>query len=274
MCIRDRSIPSRDSFSEMLRRFLPESWVFQLARARNIALQRLIYVLSRSRPAEIKRLIIAAAERHLAGTTDIRHFTPKYNPWDERLCVVPDGDLFKAIKAGRASVVTDHIETFTEKGIRLRSGQELEADIVVTATGLNVEMMGGVTVEVDGKPVPIADRLTYKAVLFEGVPNAAVIFGYTNSSWTLKVDLACEYICRLLRHMEKNRLRMFVAEAPPDERTTETVLGSLSSGYIRRAADKLPRQGKSLLWRVSNDYLSDSVMLRWLPITDSSLKFS
>jgi cation diffusion facilitator CzcD-associated flavoprotein CzcO len=187
---------------------------------------------------------------------------------------VPDGDLFETLKSGRASIVTDHIETFTEKGIKLQSGKELEADIIVTATGLNVELMGGVEVEVDGAKVPVPERLTYKAVLFEGVPNAAIIFGYTNASWTLKVDIACEYICRLLKHMEKNHLRQVVAYAPAEVRTNDTVMGGLSSGYIRRAAHKLPRQGKSGVWRVTNDYLSDTAMLKLMPVTDDALKFS
>jgi len=268
------SIPSNDNLSAMLRRFLPASWVYQMARMRNIALQRLIYVLSKARPDAMRRLILAGAKRQLGDAVDIKHFSPRYNPWDERLCVVPDGDLFNALKSGEASVVTDEIETFTENGIKLKSGKELEADIIVTATGLNVELMGGVEVEVDGAKVPVPERLTYKAVLVEGVPNAAIIFGYTNASWTLKVDIACEYICRLLKHMDKNHLRMVVAQAPADYKTEDTVMGSLSSGYIRRAAHKLPRQGKSGVWKVTNDYLSDSAMFKLTPIADDALEFS
>ncbi|GAB4434495.1 MAG: NAD(P)/FAD-dependent oxidoreductase [Turneriella sp.] len=267
------SIPSNDFLSETLRKFLPKSWVYQMARMRNVALQRLIYVLAKARPSAVRRLILAGVKRQLGDAVDIKHFSPKYNPWDERLCVVPDGDLFETLKSGKASIVTDEIETFTEKGIRLKSGNELEADIIVTATGLNVELMGGVEVEVDGAKVPVPERVTYKAVLVEGVPNAAIIFGYTNASWTLKVDIACEYICRLLKHMEKNRLHTVVAHAPSDIRTEETVMGSLSSGYIRRAADKLPRQGKAGVWKVTNDYLSDSAMLKLTPVTDDALKF-
>lgn len=267
------SIPSNDFLSETLRKFLPKSWVYQMARMRNVALQRLMYVLSKARPNAVRRLILGAAKQRLGDAVDIKHFSPKYNPWDERLCVVPDGDLFEVLKSGKASIVTDHIETFTEKGIQLKSGKELEADIIVTATGLNVELLGGVEVEVDGAKVPVPERVTYKAVLVEGVPNAAIIFGYTNASWTLKVDIACEYLCRLLKHMEKNNLRMVVPQAPADVKTNDTVMGSLSSGYIRRAADKLPRQGKSGVWKVTNDYLADSAMLKLLPITDDALKF-
>ena len=268
------SIPSNDFLSETLRKFLPKSWVYQMARLRNVALQRLIFMLAKARPGAIRRLILAGAKRQLGDAVDIKHFSPSYNPWDERLCVVPDGDLFETLKSGRASIVTDQIETFTEKGIKLKSGKELEADIIVTATGLNVELMGGVEVEVDGAKVPVPERVTYKAVLVEGVPNAAIIFGYTNASWTLKVDIACEYICRLLKHMDKNRLHTVVAHAPADIRTEDTVMGGLSSGYIRRAANKLPRQGKTGVWKVTNDYLSDSAMLKLTPVTDDALKFS
>lgn len=267
------SIPSNDYLAETLRKFLPKSWVYQMARMRNVALQRLIFLLSKARPGAIRRLILAGAKRQLGDAVDIKHFSPNYNPWDERLCVVPDGDLFETLKSGRASIVTDQIETFTEKGIKLKSGNELEADIIVTATGLNVELLGGVEVEVDGAKVLLPERVTYKAVLVEGVPNAAVIFGYTNASWTLKVDIACEYICRLLKHMDKNRLRKVVAHAPADIKTEDSVMGGLSSGYIRRAANKLPRQGKTGVWKVTNDYLLDSAMLKLMPVTDDALRF-
>lgn len=268
------SIPSTDMMSEGLRRFLPKTWVYQVARMRNVALQRLIFWLAKTRPSAIRRLILAGAKRQLGDSVDIKHFTPKYNPWDERLCVVPDGDLFNTLKSGKASVVTDTIETFTEKGIKLKSGQELEADIIVSATGLNVQLMGGVEVEIDGKKAPVTERVTYKAVLVEGIPNAAIIFGYTNASWTLKVDIACEYICRLLKHMDKNHHRLVVAHAPSDVKTQDTVMGGLSSGYIRRAADKLPRQGTHGVWKVSNDYLSDTAMLRFGGIADDALEFT
>ncbi|AFM11472.1 flavin-containing monooxygenase [Turneriella parva] len=268
------SIPSNDFLSQTLRRFLPKSWVYQMARVRNIALQRLIFMLAKARPDAIRRLILGGAKRELGDAVDIKHFSPKYNPWDERLCVVPDGDLFKTLKSGKASVVTDQIETFTETGIKLKSGNELEADIVVSATGLNVELMGGVEVEVDGAKVPVTQRVTYKAVLVEGVPNAAIIFGYTNASWTLKVDIACEYICRLLKHMDKNHQRVVVARAKDEVKTADTVMGGLNSGYIRRAIDKLPRQGTHGVWKVSNDYISDSAMLKFSPIADEALEFS
>lgn len=267
------SIPANDSLSETLRKFLPASWVYQMARTRNIIMQRAIFWLAKSRPSAIRRLLLTAAKSQLGESVDMKHFTPQYNPWDERLCVVPDGDLFKTLKTGKASIVTDIIDTFTETGIRLKSGKELEADIIVSATGLDVQLMGGVDVEVDGSPVPVTKRVTYKAVLVEGVPNAAIIFGYTNASWTLKVDIACEYICRLLKHMDKNHHRIVVARDKEGVKTEDTVMGGLNSGYIRRAADKLPRQGAHGVWKVSNDYLSDVPMLRFAPIADEALEF-
>lgn len=268
------SIPANDFLSQMLRTFLPKSWVYQMARLRNVAIQRLLFVLAKARPDAIRRLIIGGAKRQLGNAVDIKHFSPHYNPWDERLCVVPDGDLFKTLKSGKASVVTDQIETFTEKGIKLKSGDTLEADIIITATGLNVELMGGVEVEVDGAKVPVPERVTYKAAMVEGVPNAALIFGYTNASWTLKVDIVCEYICRLLKHMDKNNLRLVVPEPKEEVKTEDTVMGGLNSGYIRRAAAKLPRQGKSGVWKVTNDYIADTAMLKLSPIADDALRFS
>jgi len=268
------SIPANDFLSETLRRFLPKSWVYQMARTRNILLQRVIFALAKARPGAIKRLLLGAAKLRLGNAVDMKHFTPQYNPWDERLCVVPDGDLFETLKSGKASIVTDHIDSFTESGIKLKSGQHLDADIIVSATGLNVQLMGGVEVLVDGKTIPVTERVTYKAVLVEGVPNAAIVFGYTNASWTLKVDIVCEYVCRLLKHMDKKHHRIVVAHAEENVKTQDTVMGGLNSGYIRRAADKLPRQGTHGVWKVSNDYLSDTAMLKFGGITDDALKFT
>jgi cation diffusion facilitator CzcD-associated flavoprotein CzcO len=268
------TLPAQDKISQRLRRVLPDSVVFAMARRRNIALQRAIYGLSRSQPGIIRSLILKAAERQLHGTSDIRHFSPSYNPWDQRLCVVPDGDLFRSIRSGRADIVTDRIERFTRTGVKLLSGTELEADIIVTATGLNVQMMGGAQVEVDGKPLRLHDTLTYKSVMLEGVPNAVLVFGYTNASWTLKADLACEYACRLLNHMGAHGYAQAVAHASEADRGTGSVLDTLQSGYVLRAKDKLPRQGTSGPWRVRQDYLRDVAVLRYAPIADGVLKFT
>jgi Predicted flavoprotein involved in K+ transport len=268
------SLPSVDKITEGLRRMLPDDVVYRLTRRRNIVLQRALYRLSRAQPRVMRNLILKGAERQLRGKADLKHFNPRYQPWDQRLCVVPDGDLFRVIRKGQADIVTDTIERFTPTGIRLTSGKELDADIIVTATGLSLQMLGGASVEVDGEPVWVHDVLTYKAVMLEDVPNAIMVFGYTNASWTLKADLAGEYACRLLNHMAANGYTRVVAHADGAERDTGSVLGSLNSGYVRRADDRLPRQGRRGPWRVHNDYLRDAPMLRRGAIDDGVLRFS
>ena len=268
------SLPAEDKISASMRRFLPDTLVYKLTRARNIGIQRAIYALSKAFPVTVRGLILKGAKHQLGGKADLRHFTPKYDPWDQRLCVVPDGDLFRAIRNGKADIVTDHIETFTETGITLRSGQELAADVIITATGLNVQMLGGATLEVDGEPVAINQSLTYKGVLLEGVPNAAIVFGYVNASWTLKADIAAEYVCRLLKHMDANGYTQAVVHAQAADRGKGSVLGSLNSGYVNRGNDTLPRQGAQGPWRVGNNYLRDGPMLRHNPIDDGIVQFT
>ena len=187
--------------------------------------------------------------------------------------MVKDGDLFKALKAGKASIATDHIERFTATGIRLKSGEELEADIIIPATGLDIQMLGGIKPSVDGREVVMKDKVIYKNVMVEGVPNAAMIFGYTNISWTLKVDIAAEYLCRLINLMDKRGYRTVVARDTENSRGEETILGSLNSGYIKRAADRLPRQGTQGPWKSSQNYLEDVKILRFDPIEDGYLEF-
>jgi cation diffusion facilitator CzcD-associated flavoprotein CzcO len=268
------SLPAEDKISQQLRRVLPDSVVFAMARRRNIALQRGLYGLSRSKPGLVRSIILKAAERQLHGRASLEHFTPRYNPWDQRLCVVPNGDLFRAVRRGQAEIVTDTIDTFTETGIRLTSGRELEADIVVAATGLTLQMLGGAALEVDGEPVPVHDRLTYKSVMLEGVPNAVLVFGYTNASWTLKADLAAEWTCRLLNHMSAHGYTEAVARGTDADRGTGTVLDTLEAGYVRRGAGRLPRQGARSPWLVRNDYLRDVPVLRYGPIDDGVLQFA
>jgi cation diffusion facilitator CzcD-associated flavoprotein CzcO len=268
------SLPAVDGISERLRRVLPDSVVFRMARRRNIGLQRALYGISKSRPSAMRSLLLKLAQRQLGGAFDPKHFSPKYNPWDQRMCIVPDADLFKTIRSGRADIVTDRIERFTPTGIRLASGDELEADIIVTATGLNVQMLGGAEMEIDGAPIAVNEALTYKSVMLEGVPNATIVFGYTNASWTLKADLACEYTCRLLNHMDAHGYSQAVAHATAADRGTGSVLDSLTSGYVRRAADRLPRQGLRAPWRVRNDYLRDVPVLRFGAIDDGVLRFT
>ncbi|KZZ09720.1 FAD-containing monooxygenase EthA, partial [Oleiphilus sp. HI0079] len=200
-------LPDNDTMAVIMNKFLPQNWVFKFARLRNTLFQRGLYLSAMRWPKVIRKLLLGAAKKRLGDGVDMRHFTPKYNPWEERLCAAPDGDLFECVKSGKASVVTDHIDRFTEKGILLKSGTELEADIIVTATGLNIQMMGGMDVAIDGKKTSIAEKMVYKSVLIEDFPNFAWIFGYTNVPWTLKSDIAGQYICRLFKHMDANNLK-------------------------------------------------------------------
>jgi cation diffusion facilitator CzcD-associated flavoprotein CzcO len=268
------SVPPVDTISERLRRVLPDSLVFRMARRRNIGLQRALYGVSKSRPAAMRALLLKLARRQLGDAFDTKHFNPRYEPWDQRMCIVPNGDLFKVIRSGRANIVTDQIERFTPNGISLLSGEELEADVIVTATGLDVQMMGGAEMEIDGAPLAVAEALTYKSVMLEGVPNATIVFGYTNASWTLKADLAAEYTCRLLNHMDAHRYTQAVAHGTAADRGTGSVLDSLTSGCVRRASGRLPRQGVRAPWLVHNDYARDVPILRFGPIDDGVLQFS
>ncbi|SFL84020.1 flavin-containing monooxygenase [Marinobacter zhejiangensis] len=266
-------LPSIDPVSVTMQKILPDKLAYRLTRARNITLARTIFERARKNPKAVRRLLLGIIRSQLNGKADMRHFSPDYNPWDQRLCVVADGDLFKAIKAGKASMATDHIERFTDKGILLKSGQELEADIIITATGLDVQIMGGMEVKIDQQPLKVSDTMLYKNVLVEGLPNAAMIVGYTNISWTLKADIASEYVCRLLNHMDRNNHTVCVTRDVENSRTEDTILGSLEAGYIKRAADRLPRQGSHGPWKSSQNYLEDVKTLRFDPIEDGYIEF-
>ncbi|MEO6885091.1 MAG: NAD(P)/FAD-dependent oxidoreductase [Jatrophihabitantaceae bacterium] len=268
------SLPSEDNISATLRKVLPARVVHKLARQRNILIQRATYTLFRSNPTVARKIVLAGVKRQLGPNIDVKHFTPSYDPWTQRLCVIPDGDLFRVLRKGKASVVTAQIETFTKTGIRLKSGDELEADIVVTATGLQIQMLGGAHLSVDGVSRPLRETVTYKGVMVEGVPNAAMIFGYTNASWTLKADIASEYICRLINHMDKRGSKVAVPNAPYDVRGGDSIMGGLDSGYVRRGNDLMPRQGTEQPWMVLNNYLRDAPTLRNKPIDDGLLQFT
>ena len=267
------SMPGRDRLLALLNKLLPESWVYRFARRRNLTLHRLLFKLSKRWPNLMRRVILRGVRKSLAGSADMRHFTPSYKPWDQRLCAVPDGDLFEAIKSGRAAVVTDDIETFTEQGIRLKSGDELTADIVVTATGLKLQLLGGMVLSVDGQAVDMRNRLTYKGVLMEGVPNMAWVFGYTNAAWTLKSDLSGFYIGRLLKHMRESSYGVFLPLDRDGCVADESVMAALQSGYVARADHLLPRQGTRYPWRLLNDYERDKKILQESPIEDGILNF-
>ena len=267
------TVPEKDFISERLRRFLPEKVVYRLARTRNVGLQMLIYQLSRRRPGMMRKLLLEQVRRQVGDNVDLKHFSPAYNPWDERLCAVPDGDLFRVLRKGKASVVTDHIETFTEKGILLKSGEELEADIIVTATGLEMQMLGGMDLSVDGKPYDMAGAMAYKALMFSDLPNLAMVFGYTNASWTLKADISCEYVCRLLRHMDRKGMRQCTPRVA-DDSVEPVPFIALESGYVRRAMDRLPKQGSRAPWKLRQNYPYDLLMLRYSRVDDGTMEFS
>ena len=268
------SLPESDWIANLLKRLLAPERAYALTRRKNIWMQRTVYQLSRSRPQLIKGLLRRGLERRLPPGYDIdRHFTPSYNPWDQRLCAVPDGDLFEAISAGSASVVTDHIEEFTERGIRLAGGSELEADIIVTATGLELVALGGIEVAIDGRPVEVRERLVYKSAMLEDVPNLALIVGYTNSSWTLKLDLVCEYVCRLIAHMDRRGYDTCMPVNRDPGMETRPFL-DFGAGYVQRAVDRFPRQGVSGPWQVKMSYADDLRVLREGSLEDGVLRFS
>lgn len=269
------SLPARDKLLEGLKKWLPEKWVWAFARWKNVHLQRLSFVMSMRYPKLMKKLILSGVKKWTDGVADMRHFTPSYNPWEERLCVIPDGDLFKALRKGTASVVTGHIETFTETGVKLKSGESLDADIVVTATGLELQMLGGIQIEVDGVTRAPKEAMTYKAVLVQDAPNMAAIFGYTNASWTLKVDISAAFVCRLLRYMDDNGYQVatprdYENSADPDA----SAMDSLKSGYVKRGGERLPRQGRKHPWKVLNHYRRDMQVLENKPIEDGILELS
>jgi cation diffusion facilitator CzcD-associated flavoprotein CzcO len=268
------SRPSQDAFALWLRRRLPIKLAYAIARWRNALYGLYLYNRCRRQPELIKRWIVGQVRQQLGPGYDVKtHFTPRYNPWDQRMCLAPDADFFHAIKGGKADVVTDEIEAFTETGVRLRSGQELPADIIVTATGLKLQMLGGIKVAVDGKPVNFGERMNFKGVMFSDVPNLASVFGYTNASWTLKSDLICAYVSRLIKYMDR---RGYVQCTPRqnDPAVKPQPWVDFSSGYIRRSLDLFPRQGSKKPWKLHQNYLLDTVTLRFGAVDDSALEFT
>jgi cation diffusion facilitator CzcD-associated flavoprotein CzcO len=268
------SLPAEDPIASFLRRRLPARLAYTIVRWKNVLLTSLSFQLSRRKPAIAKALLRRGVERHLPPGYDIdTHFKPRYGPWDQRLCLAPDGDLFEAICSGRASVVTDCIDTFTERGLRLQSGAELEADLIVTATGLNLLALGGMPITVDGREVDISETLSYKGMMLAGVPNLAITFGYTNASWTLKCDLTCEYVCRLLNHM---REQGYVQCTPlnRDPSITEEPFIDFSSGYVQRSIERFPRQGSKAPWRLYQNYALDILSLRFGAVSDGAMQFA
>lgn len=266
------SMPARDKIANFFRAILPGRAAYVLTRWKNIARATFFYTISRKRPSFMKRLIAKGVTKEVGEETAMKHFTPTYNPWDQRLCLVPDSDLFVAIRSGKAEVVTDQIESFTETGLQLTSGQQLDADIIVTATGLVLKIMAGLELVVDGETVDLSTKMAYKGMMYSGVPNLASAFGYTNASWTLKCDLTAEYVCRLLKYMDSNGYTSCTAQANDPTVTPEPVL-DFNSGYVLRALDELPRQGSKTPWRLHQNYIKDLGMLRYGKLDDGTMEF-
>jgi cation diffusion facilitator CzcD-associated flavoprotein CzcO len=268
------SLPAEDPIANVLRRVLPARLAYSIVRWKNVLVTMLVFQLSRRRPGLVKALVRKGIEKRLPQGFDIdTHFKPTYGPWDQRLCLVPDGDLFEALCAGRASIVTDHIDTFTEDGLRLASGAELEADLVVTATGLNLLALGGMQIAVDGRDVDVSQTMGYKGMMLSGVPNLAMAFGYTNASWTLKCDLTCGYICRLLNHMDEHGYRQCTPQNR-DPSISEQPFIDFTSSYVQRSIDQFPKQGSKAPWRLYQNYALDILTLRFGSIEDGAMEFS
>jgi cation diffusion facilitator CzcD-associated flavoprotein CzcO len=265
--------PAKDAIADWFYAKLPERLAHTLARWKSVLLQMYFYNLARRKPEGAKKRIVELAQSELGPGIDMQHFTPRYNPWDQRLCLVPDGDLFKAIREGKASVVTGEIETFTEAGLGLRSGEELPADIIVTATGLVMKLLGGMELEVDGRSVNPGTTLAYKGMMFSDVPNLASTFGYTNASWTLKADLTAEYLCRILNRMDRGGYA-YCTPRNNDPSTIPDATLPLSSGYMQRAKDILPKQGSKRPWRLYQNYAKDMLALRFGSVDDGTLVFT
>jgi monooxygenase len=268
------SLPAVDPIADFVRRFLPTKLAYSVVRWKNVMLTMLSFNLSRKRPTFMKRLLKKGVAKQLPPGYDVEsHFTPRYNPWDQRMCLVPDGDLFEAIVAGRASIVTDQIDTFTEAGLKLASGAGLEADLIITATGLNMLALGGLQMSVDGRDVELPKTMSYKGMMLSDVPNMAFSIGYTNASWTLKCDLTCQYVCRLLNHMDAHN---FVQCTPhnDDPSIVEEPLLDFSSGYVQRSIHLFPRQGSKAPWRLRQNYPRDVMTLRYSAIDDGTMEFA
>jgi monooxygenase len=266
------SLPAQDKLANLLRQHLPARAAYALTRWKNVLLGMLFYNLARKRPEVMKRFIAKGVRQQLGDEYALKHFTPQYNPWDQRLCLVPDADLFQAIREGKASVVTDQIEIFTETGLQLKSGQHLEAEIIVTATGLVLKLMSGLQLEVDGTLVDFSKKLAYKGMMYSDVPNMASTLGYTNASWTLKCDLTAEYVCRLLKHMDDHSYAQCTPRVK-DPSLKEEPLLDFTSSYVQRALHTLPRQGSKTPWRLHQNYIRDLSMLRYGRLEDGTMEF-
>ena len=268
------SQPAGDKIADRLNRWLPENMAYTAVRWKNVLRQAALYGACKKWPRRMRNILLGYVQRQLPEGYDVhKHFNPQYDPWDQRLCLVPNGDLFRAIRHGKAEVVTDGIERFTATGIRLNSGQELAADIIITATGLNLQLFGGAAVTVDGQPVDLTKTMAYKGMMLSGLPNMVYTVGYTNASWTLKADLVSEFACRLLNYMDDKGLETVVVEHPGSD-VEERPFMEFTPGYVLRSLDELPKQGSRTPWRLNQNYLRDIGLIRRGKIADEGLRFT
>ncbi|RZU31996.1 flavin-containing monooxygenase [Blastococcus saxobsidens] len=265
------SLPGRDPLATVLRTWLPDRISYPIVRWKNVLTSTALYQLSRRRPALVRALIRRLTAKQLPGFDVDTHFNPPYDPWDQRLCLVPDGDLFRTLRRGRADIVTDRIATFTETGIELESGAHLEADVVVTATGLNLLPAGGMTLSLDGEQVQLSETISYKGMMLSGVPNFSMVIGYTNASWTLKADLVNRYVCRLLDHLDAHGYVTATPVAPPEG--ADAPFLDLASGYVQRSLAGLPKQGGRAPWKLHQNYILDVRMMKRGSLEDEGMTF-
>jgi len=268
------SLPAEDPIAKLAIRVLPKRFAYAFLRWKNALLTQASFQLSRRAPKAMRALFLKGVERHLPPGFGLDpHFSPRYGPWTQRVCLVPDGDLFDVLASGEASIVTDDIETFTEKGLTLASGAELEADVIITATGLNMQLLGGLTVAVDGEEIDFAGTVGYKGMMFSGIPNLAIALGYTNASWTLKCDLTCEYVCRLINHMDEQGYTHCTPQRPDASMETSPFI-DLTSGYVLRSIDQFPKQGSRAPWRMHQNYPRDILLIRRGDLEGEGIEFS
>lgn len=271
------SRPDRDVVANVLRKILPESWAYAITRWKNVRLSQYVYKRSRTRPDKLKTMLLDLVRKELGADYDVeKHFTPRYNPWDQRLCLVPNADLFKSIKSGKTVMVTDHIESFTETGIALKSGQNLEADMIVTATGLTLQVLGGARFSKNGVPLDFAETWAYKGLMFSGVPNMVFTFGYINASWTLRADLIAEFFCRMINEMDRTATRRCVPILRDSDQNmpARPFIDDFSAGYMQRMMHRFPKQGDRAPWLNPQNYAGDRKMLCRDSLQDGVLQFS
>ncbi|MEO0549746.1 MAG: NAD(P)/FAD-dependent oxidoreductase [Pseudomonadota bacterium] len=268
------SRPSQDKLAKRLHSWLPAKWAHALTRWKNTRLQRYFFLFCQRFPQRARNLIRKANEKMLPADYPVDvHFNPPYNPWDQRLCAVPDGDLFRSLRSGEASIVTGHIDQFESNGVRLRNGELVEADAIIIATGLKVKMLGGISITMDGVPVSVTDSFVFRGMMLSDVPNYAFAIGYTNSSWTLKVDIICKYLCNLIKEMDAQGKEICVANRPSEGMEARPLL-DFQAGYVKRALHELPKQGPAYPWEMTLDYMADRRSLRDKPVLDPALTLS